>query len=109
MEILEAKGKTGQLRVEGNLIHITRKGFMAFTLHGFDGTKTLFISKLSGVQFKECGKMTAGFIQFVVEGSSESKKGLKDATNDENSVTFDADQQENFEKIRDYIFSKVQA
>ena len=108
MEVLEAKGKTGQVRVEGNLIHITRKGFMAFTLHGFDGTKTFFISKLSGVQFKECGKMTAGFIQFVVEGSSESKKGLKDATSDENSVTFDSTEQENFEKIRDYIFSRFQ-
>lgn len=108
MEILEAKGKTGQLRVEGNLIHITRKGFISFTQHGFDGTKTLFISKLSGVQFKECGKMTAGFIQFIVEGSFESKKGLFDATSDENSVTFDSTEQENFEKIRDYIFSKVQ-
>ena len=104
MQKIEAKGTNGQLTVDGNLIHITRKGFVAFANHGFDGTKTIFISKLSGTQFKECGKLTSGYIQFVFSGSEESKKGLFNATSDENTVMFDTQNEENFIKIRDYIF-----
>ncbi len=100
-------GVNGQVEINGNLINITRKGFKAFMSHGFDGTKTIFISKLSAIQFKEAGNMTNGFIQFVMSGSSESKGGLFDATKDENTVMFDKKQQPGFEQIRDYIFSKV--
>lgn len=104
---LSVTGVNGQIEINDNLIHITRKGFKAFMCHGFDGTKTIFISKLSAVQFKEAGNMTNGFIQFVMSGSHESKGGLFDATKDENTVMFDKKQQSDFEKVRDYIFSKV--
>jgi hypothetical protein len=51
--------------------------------------------------------MTAGFIQFTFSGGDESKKGLFDATKDENTVMFQSKDQADFEKIRDYIFSKI--
>lgn len=106
--IVSAKGSTGQLDLYENRIEIRRKGFMSFALHGFDGTKTIFIKSLTGIQFKEVGKMTAGYIQFMYAGSIESSKGIFDATKDENTVMFNSkEQQEDFEKIRDYIFSKV--
>lgn len=108
MEILEAKGTNGQIRIEGNLIHITRKGLVAFAQHGLDGTKTIFISKLSGIQFLDCSKTNFGYIQFIFSGSEESKKGLFNATKDENSIMFDKKTETDFIKIRDYIFSKVQ-
>lgn len=105
--ILSAKGKNGQITLYENRIDITRKGFTAFCSHGFDGTKTIFIKNLTALQFKEVGKVTAGYIQFVFSGSSESKSGLLKATEDENTVTFEKDEEKNFIKIRDYIFSRV--
>ncbi|MDD3593354.1 MAG: hypothetical protein PHX18_01875 [Candidatus Gastranaerophilales bacterium] len=107
LEQLDAKGKNGQITVYGNRINITRKGFGGFMQHGFDGTKTIFINKLSGLQFKEAGNITAGFIQFIFSGSDESKGGLFGAGKDENTVLFDQNNQDNFAKIRDYIFEKL--
>jgi hypothetical protein len=105
--LFEAVGKTGQITVFENRIEICRKGFGNFILHGFDGTKILFVSKLTGIQFKETGKMTAGYIQFIVPGAIESQKGLVDATKDENTVLFDKNQEENFIKLKDFIISKI--
>ena len=105
--ILSAKGHTGQIDLYENRIDIKRKGFMAFALHGFDGTKSIFLKSVSGVQFKEAGLMTSGYIQIIFLGSKEDKDGLYDAAKDENTVMFTKDQQADFEKIRDYIFSKV--
>ena len=105
--ILSAKGHTGQIDLYENRIDIKRKGFLSFALHGFDGTKTIFLKSLTGLQFKEAGVGTAGFIQFMFSGGEESKKGLFNATKDENTVMFLKEHQADFEKIRDYIFSKV--
>ncbi len=105
--ILTAKGHTGQIDLYSNRIDIKRKGFMAFALHGFDGTKTIFLKSISGIQFKEAGALTAGYIQFIFQGSKESSKGLFDATKDENTVMFQSKDQADFEKIRDYIFENI--
>lgn len=105
--IISATGHNGQITVYENRIDITRKGFCAFMSHGFDGTKSIFIKKLSGIQFKEAGAMTKGFIQFIFSGSAESKNGLFDATKDENTVLFDKKDENGFIQIRDYIFEKI--
>ena len=104
--ILMAEGVNGQVALYENRIDITRKGNSFFT-HGFDGTKTIFMKSLTGIQFKETGKMTNGFIQFIFSGSAESKGGLVDATKDENTVMFNSQQQQSFEQIRQFIFDKI--
>lgn len=106
-EIFLAKGIDGQVVVVENRIEITRIGFKSFATHGFDGTKTIFLSKLCGIQFKEAGKLTNGFIQFIFSGSTEDKGGLWSAAKDENTVMFDKNQQDDFEKLRDFIFKNV--
>ena len=95
------------MNVYENRLEISRKGIKAFMSHGFDGTKIIFISKLTALQFKEAGKFTKGFIQFVFSGSVESKKGLIDAASDENSIIFTPDTQAEFVKVKDYIISKI--
>ena len=105
--ILSVKGHTGQIELYENRVDIKRKGFMAFALHGFDGTKSIFLKSITSIQFKEAGIMTSGFIQFTFSGGDEAKKGLFDATKDENTVVFTKEQQAGFEKVRDYIFSKI--
>lgn len=105
--IIEATGVNGQIKLYNNRLDITRKGFVAFACHGMDGTKSIFINKLTAIQFKEAGIATNGFIQFIFEGSQENKGGLFSATQDENSIMFNKEQQEIFIKIRDFIFEKI--
>lgn len=106
-EKMDAVGVNGQIALYDTRIDITRKGFKAFSCHGMDGTKTIFLRKLTAIQYKEAGALTNGFIQFIFEGSSEDKGGLWGAAKDENTVIFNKDQQPQFEKIRDYIFMKI--
>ena len=101
------KGENGQIELFDNRIEISRKGFKAFMCHGFDGTKIIFIRKMTALQFKEAGKATNGFIQFIFEGSLEDKGGLFGATKDENTIIFNQNQQADFEKVRDYICSRM--
>lgn len=100
-------GLNGQITMSFSKIDITRKGFKAFMCHGFDGTKTIFLRKLSALQFKEAGNMTNGYIQFIFSGSSEDKGGLWSATKDENTVMFNKEQQPQFEELRDIIIAKM--
>lgn len=104
---MEVKGINGQLTIYENRIEITRKGFLSFVSHGFDGTKAIFLSKITAIQYKEAGAVTNGFIQFVFSGSDESKKGLFDATKDENTIMFNKEQQIEFEKIKNSLFEKI--
>ena len=72
---------------------------------GLKGEKTILLNQISAVQLKKCG-MAAGYIQFVLSGSRESKNGLRDALKDENAVTFNLDPKNanaNAEEIKNYI------
>jgi hypothetical protein len=100
--IRRAEGIQGTLELHDNYVKIIRAGglFSSFTR----GEKVIPLDKLSGVQFREKGRLTSGFIQFIFSGSSESKGGLFDAAKDENTVMFAANV-EDFSFIRDYVQS----
>jgi hypothetical protein len=53
---------------------------------GGNGGKRINISDLTAIQFKEPAGASIGFMQFTFPGSGESKRGVVDAINDENSV-----------------------
>ncbi len=91
--------------IDGNKLSIIRKGVRSFMNFGLKGEKTILLNQISAVQLKKCG-MTAGYIQFVLSGSRESKNGLRDALKDENTVTFNLDPKNanaNAEEIKNYI------
>ena len=50
------------------------------------GGKRINFADLTSVQFREPSGMTVGFIQFAYPGSIESKGGITDMINDENSI-----------------------
>lgn len=50
------------------------------------GGKKINYTDLTSVQFREPSGMTVGFIQFAYPGSVESKGGIVDMINDENSI-----------------------
>lgn len=101
------EGENGQVTLSFNKIDITRKGLKAFASHGFDGTKTIFLRKLTAIQFKEAGNVTNGYIQFIFPGSSEDKGGLWSAMKDENTVVFNKSQQAQFEELKNNIIMKM--
>ena len=70
---------------DNDKITIRRKGVRSFAKHGLKGDKTIMLKQISSIQLKEAG-LTTGYIQFVIIGSQESKGGLKQALEDENTV-----------------------
>jgi hypothetical protein len=100
---------------------------------GYKGEKRIAIAQISAVQFKAVGafgkwnqkinnsnavfakldKMNGGtagatgYIEFVVIGSSESKRGLTGMAGNENAITFGPDQEQAFIEIRDFVENKL--
>lgn len=87
--LFELKGVNGQLELYSDKIIIKRKGVLSKMTQGFfKGDKTIYLDQISGIQVKPGTIFTNGYIQFTVPGGIESKKGLFDATTDENTVFF---------------------
>jgi len=87
--ILTLKGVNGQVELYTDKIIIKRKGTLAKMTQGFfKGDKTLYINQITGIQIRQGGNFINGYIQFTVPGGIENKKGIADATQDENTVMF---------------------
>ena len=100
---MEVKGVNGQIELHNDRVIIKRKGVMSKLTQGLKGEKSILVSRISSVQFKEATSFTNGYIQFGFSGGEESKSGLFDATKDENTVMFRKSQQREFERLRDKI------
>lgn len=103
---IEVKGVNGQLIITDGKVIISRKGFFAFINHGLKGEKEILIKSISAIQFKKPG-IVNGYIQFVFMGSQESKRGLFDAGQDENTVIFSNGQLKDFERVKNLIESQI--
>ena len=100
------KGINGQVYVNENKVEITRKGVFAFANHGMKGNKTIPISSIRSIQIKKAG-LTAGYIQFGIGGSLESRGGIQAANYDENTVTFGNVDNKTATQIKEYIESLI--
>lgn len=67
---------------------ITPRGVMGFMTKGLKGTKTIYFSSITGVQFREAGALLSGYLQFTIPGGNESKGGVFAAASDENTFMF---------------------
>ncbi len=106
MVIYEFKGVDGYLKVYEDKIDIVPKGILAFFNKGLKGTKTIPYSSIKAIQFKNSSFLISGYIQFTISGGSESKKGIFDATKDENTFLFYENNKLAVE-IKEYIESKI--
>jgi len=104
---MEVKGINGVLVLGDGFVEIIRKGAMSFLTQGLKGNKKIAIKQISAIQFKSCGSFTNGYIQFSFVGGQESKRGLFNATQDENTIMFNIKQQPEFEKIKKEIEKKI--
>lgn len=109
--IFSAEGHNGQIILTDRVVVIGREGFWKkFKSGSFTkGNKSIPYKSITGVQFKEPG-FTSGYIQFTVPGGIESKGGVFDAMNDENTVAINGKKQlEDFRKIRELVEEKIYA
>lgn len=81
----------------------TGAGFANILKGGGNGGKRINISDLTAIQFKEPAGASIGFMQFTFPGSGESKRGVVDAINDENSVPVSPQNYALAKEIYDYI------
>jgi hypothetical protein len=104
--LLTVKGRNGQLELLNDRVRICRQGSLALLLQGAKGNKDIFYSDITSVQFKLPGMMV-GYIQFTFSGGMESKKGVFDATADENTVTFTPAHKKDFEFAKGEIDRRI--
>ena len=113
MEIV-AKGSGGTVKYDGKTITIKRKGLKHKLQHGGDSTIVIALSSISAVKWKDPSWSSPGSIHFVtgmsarrgaLEGGilSGSLISLAAPKSDENLVTFDKSQKQEFQKIRELV------
>jgi len=105
--IFLVKGINGQIELYNNKVCISRKGVLGFLTQGLKGNKEILISFISSIQFKKAGALTSGYIQFAFMGGKEAKGGLFQATQDENTIMFNINQQHEFEHIKEEIENRM--
>ena len=98
--ILEAIGVNGELEVYENKIIITRKGWIARTVHSKKGDKIILINQIESIQFKPWDRWQNGYIQFVLSGGYLANGNISIAVKDENTIMFNQKQQEIFEEAK---------
>jgi hypothetical protein len=103
----EVKGINGQLELLETKIRIKRKGFVSLLTQGLKGDKEILLKQISSIQFRKASVFTNGYIQFSFLGGLETKRGLFDAVNDENTIMFNKRQMTGFEEIKSTIESKI--
>lgn len=92
----------GTVELLENVLVIRRKGVASFLTQGLKGEKRIPYSSITSVQFKEAG-FTTGYIQLGLAGGIESRRGVWDATTDENTVLFTKAAAEDFRRLRDIV------
>ncbi|MEH2011332.1 DUF4429 domain-containing protein [Nostoc sp.] len=105
----EIEGSNGQIRLTHNRIIISRKGGTAFLTQGLKGDKEIPISRITAMQFKRVDALTQGYLQFSIQGGIESKGGVFAAVRDENTVMFHELEQLEFEEVKRYVNSVIDA
>lgn len=93
----------GSIDLLSDRIVIKRKGLNALILQGVKGDKEILITQISAIQFKRPSAWTSGYIQFSFLGGQESKAGIFAATQDENTVMFRRDSEQDFVALKDKI------
>lgn len=100
------KGIQDILEVYEDKVVITPKGLLGMMNKGVKGSKTIPYRNITAIQFKKSG-MLSGYLQFTVPGGNESRRGILDATKDENTFMFTGDNAK-AEKIKLYIEKRIE-
>jgi hypothetical protein len=98
------KGVGGSLELLDDRLIIRRTMLLGTFLHGLKGDKTIPYSAITAVQYKRPFGIN-GYIQFTLGGGNESRKGIIDATHDENTLFFSHGA--NFDEARKFVEDRI--
>ncbi len=100
------KGTNGNLTLESDCVIISR-GFKGFISSGgkIKGDKKIPYENIVATEFKKAG-LVSGFIQFSIKSGNEAKRGIFQATRDENTITFSRNNKQ-WLSVKDEIESKM--
>jgi hypothetical protein len=96
--LYQAHGITGSILCWRDRVVIRKKGWP----YGTKSDKSIPIRSIGAVQFK-VPSMTSGFLQIAYSGSSESKGGVFNAAQDENTVMFVKKDLHAFQTVKGFI------
>lgn len=100
-------GVATRLYVYDDKVVIEHHGVLGFLIQGLSGKKTIPITSVKSIQFLEAGSWVNGFIQFGIAGGIEKQGGVLNAAEDENSVMFYKDKNEEALEIKYFIESRI--
>ena len=88
-------------------IELVQTGLGSKVRKGIKGSKTVPFESITAIQYREGNNLTNGYVQISIKGYQESKKGLFDAAQDENSIMFRKENNKVFKEIADLIQEKI--
>lgn len=91
------------LEVYEDHVVIKQKSIIDKLANGFKGDKSIYIEDITAIQIKPPGLLTNGYIQFSLPGGNEQTGGMKQATQDENSVFYAKEKHDLVMKIKSTI------
>src|SRR5215203_1063326 len=100
---MEAKGVGGQLELLEDKVLIKRKGLAA---KGMGGDREIPLRQVASIELKEPGKMSLGYIQFVL-GGQEPVTSFWKVSSDPNTVEFNYRQKESFEALKQAVEQRI--
>ncbi len=95
LEVYDSYVIINHMQVGSLITNISRGGAL--------GGKRINFTDITSVQFREPSGLTVGFIQFAYPGSIESKGGVTDMINDENSIPIQPSMVAEAREIVNYI------
>jgi hypothetical protein len=101
-------GHGSTIEMQKTSLVISRFGLGSFLTQGIKGEKMIPFHNITAVQFRDATKHMSGYIQFSLKGEVASGKGIMNATLDENTVMFTAQQSAQFNVLRDKIEGLVE-
>lgn len=102
----EAIGVNGKIELFPHKIRI-KKGFTALKDAKTKSDKEILLNQISSIKFSNASKNKTGFIKFAFSGGDESKKGLFQASHEENVLNFNQQQQMAFKQIKEMIEAQM--
>lgn len=101
--VMRVHGVNGQVELHDSKVRITRDGLMATLIAPGRGETEIPLRDIKGIQFKEGGWVTNGYIQFGGGGHKLDSGGTFDMSDEANAVNFKRGKNEEFRELREKV------
>jgi hypothetical protein len=104
--LMQAKGTNGQVELLEDRVRIKRqspasKGPAHLWSHGAKKDKEIPLTTVTSIQLKLPGRITSGSIRFEIRAGNEANSAVIQAAREENTVTFNTEQQPAFMELKE--------